>query len=110
MAVAVKNTPETTSSSAFDRLPIASLVGAFYVLLGLGIAFNAIPLLWKSWIIPTVKLGIVINDIDISLVAFVIVAIAGLAYLGVLLFGADAAKGAARGYLPALRQPWCSVF
>jgi len=45
MAVAVKNTPEVSSSS-LDRLPVASLVGVLYVLGSLGIVFGLLPTLW----------------------------------------------------------------
>ena len=48
MAVAVKNTPEVTSASVLDRMAIASLVGAAYVLGTLGIVFYLIPSLWQT--------------------------------------------------------------
>ena len=41
MAVAVKNTPEVASASLLDRMAIASLAGAAYVLGTLGIVFYA---------------------------------------------------------------------
>ncbi|MGH7169732.1 MAG: preprotein translocase subunit SecE [Gemmataceae bacterium] len=48
MAVAVKNTPEVESASLLDRMTIASLAGAAYVLGTLGIVFYLIPSLWQS--------------------------------------------------------------
>lgn len=48
MAVDVKNPPEIASASPFDRMPIASLAGTFYVLGTLGIVFSLIPSLWQS--------------------------------------------------------------
>lgn len=48
MAVAVKNTPEVASASLLDRMAIASLVGAAYVLGSLAIVFSLIPSLWQS--------------------------------------------------------------
>ena len=48
MAVAVKNTPEVASASLLDRMAIASLAGAAYVLGTLGIVFALIPSLWQS--------------------------------------------------------------
>lgn len=48
MAVAVKNTPEVTSASVLDRMAIASLAGAAYVLGTLGIVFYLLPSLWQS--------------------------------------------------------------
>jgi len=48
MAVAVKNTPETSTSSAFDRTPIVCLAGVVYVLSSLAIVFGLIPYLWNQ--------------------------------------------------------------
>jgi preprotein translocase SecE subunit len=46
MAVAVKHSPETASTSPFDRLPVLSLVGVIYVLGCLGVVFGALPKVW----------------------------------------------------------------
>jgi preprotein translocase SecE subunit len=48
MAVAVKNSPETSTSSVFDRLPIVSLVGVVYVVSSLVIVFGLLPTLWQQ--------------------------------------------------------------
>jgi preprotein translocase SecE subunit len=48
MAVAVKNTPEVASASLLDRMAIASLAGAAYVLGTLAIVFYLLPFLWQS--------------------------------------------------------------
>ncbi|MHB1422462.1 MAG: preprotein translocase subunit SecE [Gemmataceae bacterium] len=48
MAVDVRNTPETTSASLLDRMTIAGLAGAAYLLGTLGIVFYLVPSLWQS--------------------------------------------------------------
>src|SRR5207253_458162 len=52
MAVAIKNTPETTTRPAppMDRLPAASLLGTGYVLAGLAAVFYILPALWWDWL------------------------------------------------------------
>jgi preprotein translocase SecE subunit len=52
MAVAIKNTPETrtTPSPPMDRLPVASLLGTGYVLVGLATVFYLLPALWWDWL------------------------------------------------------------
>jgi len=52
MAVAIKNTPETTTTPArpMDRLPVASLLGTGYVLAGLATLFYVLPALWWDWL------------------------------------------------------------
>jgi len=46
MAVAVKNTPETTTTTLFDRLPVASVAGAVYALGSIAVVLMALPHLW----------------------------------------------------------------
>jgi preprotein translocase SecE subunit len=48
MAVAVKNSPVTSTSGPLDRLPVLSVIGVIYVLGCLGVVFGAIPKLWWS--------------------------------------------------------------
>jgi preprotein translocase SecE subunit len=48
MAVAVKNSPETTPRSRLDPLPVASLLGSLYVLLGIIVVFYGVPALWGA--------------------------------------------------------------
>ncbi len=52
MAVAVKNMSETTTITPrpLDRLAVSSLVGALYVLAGLGTVFYLLPALWWDWL------------------------------------------------------------
>jgi len=46
MAVAVKNTPETSSTTLFDRLPVASVAGAVYVLGSIAVVLMWLPHVW----------------------------------------------------------------
>lgn len=46
MAVAVKNSPETSSGQVVNRLAVGSLAGAAYVLAGLVLIFYGLPTLW----------------------------------------------------------------
>jgi preprotein translocase SecE subunit len=55
MAVAVKNTPETTSRQPLDRLAFGSLVGAIIVLGGLGVVFPLLGNLWATYVSHTLK-------------------------------------------------------
>src|SRR5258708_39606125 len=50
MALAVKNTPETTSSSLFDRLPVAIFAGVLYVVGSLAVVGELLPSLWWEWL------------------------------------------------------------
>src|SRR5947209_867534 len=68
MSVAVKNTPETTSTSLFDRLPVASVAGAVYVLGSIAVVLMWLPHLW--W-----------NVFQLSRDSFAAVALLGLAML-----------------------------
>lgn len=49
MALAVKSTPEATSTSLFDRLPLAILAGVLYVVGSLAIVGKVLPTLWWEW-------------------------------------------------------------
>jgi len=70
MAVAVKNTPETSTPSLFDRLAAASLAGVVYVLGTVGIVFKGLPTLWEQ--------------LGLSSESFMGVALQGAAMLAVL--------------------------
>src|SRR5260370_8830493 len=48
MTVAVKNTPEISTGSLFDRLAVASLAGVIYVLGAIAVVVKGLPALW--WI------------------------------------------------------------
>jgi preprotein translocase SecE subunit len=93
--VAVKNTPEVASSSLLDRMAIASLAGAAYVLGTLGIVFYLLPSLWQS-------LGLEGNAALIfrSLIQFG--ALVGLVWYGARLLGPKTVPGIRAGIFIAL--------
>jgi len=101
MAVAVKNSPETATSSPFDRLPVISLVGVVYVVASLAIVFKLIPALWNQiWGglgLSTTSFG------SMTLMALVMLAGAtALVILGARLLGPRPAAGVKAGIFVAL--------
>jgi preprotein translocase SecE subunit len=95
MAVAVKNTPEVASSSLHDRMAIASLAGAAYVLGTLGIVFYLLPSLWQS-------LGMEGNAALIFRGLLQLAALVALSAFGVRLLGPKALPGIRAGIFVAL--------
>jgi preprotein translocase SecE subunit len=95
MAVAVKNTPEATSTSLLDRMAIASLAGAAYVLGSIGIVFYLIPSLGQS-------LGGEGNAILMLRILIQLAALGGLCWYGMRLLGPKAAPGVRAGIFIAL--------
>src|SRR5579885_2324574 len=95
MAVAVKNTPEVATASLLDRMTIASLAGAAYLLGTLGIVFYFIPSLWQSlgWDGST---AILLRSL-IQLGALV-----GLLWFGARLLGPKAVAGVRAGIAVAV--------
>jgi preprotein translocase SecE subunit len=82
MAVATKQSPETSAASMLDRLPVACLAGLVYVVGSLAIVFKLLPTLWRE----------VLHAPDVpgmqALLALLMVAAAvGLIYLGARLLG-----------------------
>lgn len=71
MAVAVKNTPETSTTRLLDHLWVASLAGTAYVLASIAVVFHALPYVWWNW------LGMSGSAVSVSLLAVVMLA-AGL--------------------------------
>ena len=92
MATAVKNTPDTTAPSLFDRPAAVSLVGVVYVVGCLGIVFGLLPyLFWNVLRLPdTVALNVVVAGV-------LLVAATGLVILGLRLLGPRAPHGARAG-------------
>jgi preprotein translocase SecE subunit len=101
MAVAVKNTPDVTSSSLFDRPSVVSLTGVVYILGSLGILFKGIPALWWAfW--DALGLGGT-SFVGPSLLGLIlIVAAVGLIVLGSRLLGPRAAPGTRAGIFVGL--------
>ncbi len=90
MAVAVKNTPEVTTSSLLDRMPVAALAGTAYVLGALAITFYLVPSLWPS-------LGWDGNTSAVLRGIVQMVALVGLLVFGARLLGPKAVPGVRAG-------------
>jgi preprotein translocase SecE subunit len=92
MATAVKNTPDTTAPSLFDRPAAVSLVGVVYVVGCLGIVFGLLPyLFWNVLRLPDTAAA------NVVVAAVLFVAATGLVILGVRLLGPRAPHGARAG-------------
>ena len=82
MALAVKNTPETTSSSLFDRLPVAIFAGVLYVVGSLAVVGKLLPTIWWEW------LNLPSTFLNWTLLGAILVAVtAVLVYVGAQLLG-----------------------
>ena len=92
MAVAVKNTPEVDSASLLDRMAVASLAGAAFVLGTLAIVFYLLPSLWPA---ENLLWMIVRGLVQLSLLV-------GLAVFGVRLLAPKALHGVRAGIFVAL--------
>src|SRR5579875_1406317 len=90
MAVAVKNMPETASASLVDRMAVASLAGAAYVLGTLGTVFYLIPSLWQS-------LGWENSAALMVRIVIQLAALSGLLVFGTRLLGPKTAPGVRAG-------------
>jgi preprotein translocase SecE subunit len=89
MATAVEpsSTPSTPSKAL--SLPVASLLGAIYVLAALAVAFFAVPVLWKDFIITGQETSVTLG-LRISIQA---IALCGLVWFGTKMAGETAPKG-----------------
>jgi preprotein translocase SecE subunit len=92
MAVAVKNTPETSTGRPLNRLAVGSLVGTLYVFASLAILFEAVPAAWRL-VVPGAE-GAVGQTLLLLLDAAVAV---GLVWLGRRLLGPQPAHGIRAG-------------
>lgn len=102
MAVAVKNTPETTPRKPFDRLAFTSLVGAGYVLASLAAVLYGIPYVWKTYIADWVG-GLLPGFFGAALLIVVMVsAVVGLGWLGKRVIGSDPPAGWKAGIFTAV--------
>jgi preprotein translocase SecE subunit len=82
MAVAVKNTPETRTTTLFDRLAAASLAGVVYVLGSVGIVFKGLPALWEQLGLATdTFMGVALLGL-VLLVALVVLVVVGVRLAG----------------------------
>jgi preprotein translocase SecE subunit len=98
MAVAVKNTTEVRTASLFDRAPIASLIGAAYVIACLGVLGKALPYIW--WEV----FGFDESSMMFSILLLMVltVAAAGLGFIGLRVLGARAPVGTRAGVFVAV--------
>jgi preprotein translocase SecE subunit len=101
MAVAVKNSTETTTRSGPMNLIAASLGGALYVLAGIAIVAQVIPRLWaagvSSWMPPS------LSFVDAAgLIVALVAAVVGLVLFGKTLLGSNPPKGIRAGVFTVL--------
>jgi preprotein translocase SecE subunit len=97
MALAVKNTPETTSSSLFDRLPVAIFAGVLYVVGSLAVVGKLLPTMWWEW------LNLPSTFLNWTLLGAILVAVtAVLVYVGAQLLGPHPAHGVKAGIFTGL--------
>jgi preprotein translocase SecE subunit len=103
MALAVKNSPDTSTSQLLDRLSVSILMGVAYVLGSLGVLFKAIPFVWwsvfaegfASWTL---------------FIAVICVATVALAFLGLKLLGPHPAPGLKAGVVATLGSLLLGLF
>ena len=97
MAVAVKNAPETRTSSAVPNVQLVSVIGAVYLVASLAVIFKAIPELLRLLIGNTESFG------GVSLLVLVMLAgAAGLIYVGGKLLGPKQLPGTRAGIFVCL--------
>jgi preprotein translocase SecE subunit len=97
MAVAVKNSPDLTTRSWLERLPVASLLGAVYILGSIGVVFSGIPSLWSAYVDLALRrsLGVFVSG---ALLLVVMLAVSwGLVWLGLRLLGPHPLRGVRAG-------------
>src|SRR5947209_1144038 len=82
MAVATKQSPETSTATMLDRLPVACLAGLVYVVGSLAIVFKLLPTLWHNVLHAPSLPGM-----QAILAFFMVLAAVGLILLGARLLG-----------------------
>jgi preprotein translocase SecE subunit len=93
MATAVQPGSETRTVNPTTRLLTASLAGAAYLILGIGIAGYAIPILWQQYVAPALVPSVGTFANVFLRVVVQIAALIGLVILGVRLAGDAPPKG-----------------
>jgi len=102
MAVAVKNTPETTTRQPLDSVAVGGLLGALYVLGSLALVFWVIPTLWGASLSAPIT-SVLGSFIDAALLLLVMLAAGvGLAFLGQRLVGPAPPPGLKAGIFSSL--------
>jgi preprotein translocase SecE subunit len=95
MALAVKNTPETTTSQLVDRLSVGIVIGVAYVIGSLVVLFKAVPWLWWSVFAEGfASYALLVGAICVAAVA--------LAFVGGKLLGPHPAPGLKAGIFATL--------
>lgn len=93
MATAVEPSSAPSAPGKLLSLPIASLIGAIYVLAALAVVFYAVPVVWTDYVGSTESSG----NLLMARVAVQIAAIVALVWFGVKLAGDAPPKGVRGG-------------
>lgn len=101
MAVAVKNSTETTTRSGPTSLIAASLGGALYVLVGIAIVAQVIPRLWSAGVSSWMPASLSFVDAA-GLIVALVAAVAALVVFGKTLFGSNSPAGIRAGVFTVL--------
>src|SRR5262245_66543061 len=100
MAVAVKNSSESTTRSESIGVAMASLVGAAYVLAGIAVVTQVIPRLWKVGVSPWLES---VPFVDAAgLIIVLLFAVGALIVLGLTLVGPNPPRGLRAGIFTVL--------
>jgi preprotein translocase SecE subunit len=102
MAVAVKNTPETTSRTPLDRLPVVSLAGAAFILASLAGVLYGIPHVWDLYLRPSIVAALGGFFDSALLLVVMLAAMVGLAIVGRRLLGPAPPTGWKAGVFTAV--------
>src|SRR4051812_4069918 len=105
MAVAVKNTSESTTRTGTMNLAMASLGGAMYVLGSIAVVTQVIPKLWAAGVSPWLES---VPFVDAAgLIVVVLFAVGALVVLGMTLVGPNPPRGLRAGVFTVLA--WVAV-
>lgn len=96
MAVAVKNTPDTTTRLAVNRLAMESFGGVLYLLGSIGLVFYGIPAVWAAG--PDQWLSTISEPVSVAIrILVMVLAALGLVALGLRLLGPAPRAGVRAG-------------
>jgi preprotein translocase SecE subunit len=108
MAVAVKNTPDSSTRSALGALVPASIFGALFVLICAAVVFWGVPRVWNlgpASLLTNVPFVSVAGLIVVEVVTIVI-----LAFVGMALVGSTPPRGLRAGVFAVLAWLFATVF
>jgi preprotein translocase SecE subunit len=109
MAVAVKNTPDSSTRAALGALVPASILGALYVLGCAAIVFWGVPRVWELGIGSHLPKSLSFVDFA-GLIVVEVVTIAILAFLGTALVGPTPPRGLRAGVFLVLARLFATGF